>query len=188
MRRDCFVIFPRQQFPDPLDRRFRRPGRPDSDQWPIDRQRRVRARVPLNIDPNLPGFGDSIQMHSLDQETDQCLAVLHRCRLRLPDPPQVGGEVPDLIPVGLAQRMLLPALELCTLALEPLSVLQGPLPEALQLRGHQAVLRVRGLVPSTGQFDFVIRPLELKVPLLPRLLAIGLQLLQRVQGDLDLRR
>src|SRR5262249_46062561 len=74
-----------------------------------------------------------------------------------------------------------------TFTLKLLPVTQCGLPEGLQLRRDEPVLRVRGLVAPSCQFDFVARSLELEVPLFERLRVIRIQLLQRAQGDLDLR-
>src|SRR5579863_5410793 len=107
---------------------------------------------------------------------------------RLPQRRQVLRQRADLLTLRGRQSRGLRAAEACVLLLQPALLAQGLLPTPLQLAGHQAVLRLTGVVLPPRPLGLVAGPLHLLLPMLVQLLAFLLQVLGRRPAQIQRRR
>src|SRR5712692_2084713 len=113
------------------------------------------------------------ERHILDQPAQQLLALNERGRWRMPERRQVMSELANVLALHGSQqkRRRLGQQGVLSLQLFYLSQLLIPLP--FQAPGHEAVVRVDRFVATTGQVHFVLRPLNLTLPLVIDLLGAG---------------
>src|SRR5207249_3203702 len=105
---------------------------------------------------------------------------------RVPHTRQVIAEFLDHTTILIVDGLILAFLEFSILLPESLFLSQRLFPVCLQLASYKSILRVRRFITTSRQLGFVVRFLQLQVPLPTSLLASSIQFLQGLQGNLDL--
>ena len=142
----------------------------------------MRERLGLPTNSHIDDITALSERHILDQPAQQLLALNERGRWRMPERRQVMSELANLLALHGSQqkRRRFGQQSMLSLQLFYLSQLLIPLP--LQAAGHEAVVRVDRFVATTGQVRFVLRPLNLTLPLLIDLLGVGFHPIQGREG------
>src|SRR3989440_1937194 len=142
----------------------------------------MRERLGLPTNSHIDDITALSERHILDQPAQQLLALNERGRWRMPERRQVMSELANLLALHGSQqkRRRFGQQSMLSLQLFYLSQLLIPLP--LQAPRHEAVVRVDRFVATTGQVRFVLRPLNLTLPLVIDLLGVGFHPVQGREG------
>src|SRR6266849_1049844 len=154
----------------------------------VARDGKARERLGLPANGDINDVAPLGERHILDQPTHQLLALHEGCRGSMPDGWQILRKMTDLLPLrgGEQEGGLFGHQGIFSLQLLDLS--QFLIPLSFQAPGHQTIVRVDSLVASTSQVRFILRPLDLAVPLLIGLPGTCFHLSKRREGYLQVGR
>src|SRR6266571_2498926 len=149
-----------------------------------------KTREGLGLPPNshIDDVAPLGEGHILDQPAQQLLALDKGCGGSMEDCWQVVGELANLLSLRGGEREgRLPGSQ-SVFPFQLFDLGQLLIPFALQTAGHQAIVRVDGLVASPGQVRLILRPLDLPLPLLIDLFGTRFQRIERGESHLQMGR
>lgn len=169
-----------RQGTDALDHLIVCAWRPSTDSDSFDLSGADRPGTPGHADLDLALVTDPIELDLGDEITQQLLAFLHAGAGGMPDSGQVLRQAPDVALLFGAEREVLLGLGRLVGLLQVMHGLELLVLTPLQGGGHQAIVRVDGIVLALGKLRLVAGLAELLFPLLLQ----GLFFLDQVVDDL----
>src|SRR5712692_5218299 len=142
------------------------------------------TRESLGLPPNshIDDITALRESHILDQPAHELLALHQGGRRSVPDGWQIMGQVADLLTLRGREQQRCWFRQQGVLPFQFFHLRQLLIPLPLQTPGHQTVVRVDRFVATPGQVRFVLRPLNLPLPLVIDLPGTGLHLVQSREG------
>src|SRR6266851_5832623 len=136
--------------------------------------------LPANSD--IDDIASLRERHIFDQPPHELLALDKGRRRSVPDGRQIMGQAADLLALRGREQQHCCFGQQRVLPFQFFHLRQLLIPLPLQAPGHEAVIRVDCDVSTAGQVCFILRPLNLPLPLVIDLLGTGLHLVQSREG------